>query len=151
VQAITVLLQAERWAELACYYDLSGTDIDRAELESGRFFLRPDDDRPRHPGGLDRIRHPFAPGFRYSGHALRGQDAIVTVEISIDQGDGMVQRGLQRFILRRRGEGWQLRPEPAPEPDDGALRLLPSPGELVARGRHNRVASARNWIVCRRC
>ena len=118
VPALARMLGAEDWRALARCYDLGASGIERSELESGRYFRRPTA-APGHPAGVDRWRHPFAPGYRYLSHRLEGNEALVQVGIEIDQGAGMVQRGLREFRMRKAERGWQVLPDRA----DSLLRL----------------------------
>ncbi|MHC4579266.1 MAG: hypothetical protein ACYTFD_20215 [Planctomycetota bacterium] len=117
VPAITKLLEAKDWQTLARYYDLEGSNLERADLESGAFFYT--DQRPEsaHPAGFWRYKHPFAPGFTY----LESRDlepvglVEVVVAIEIDQGAGSPpQRGLESFLMRRSPAGYQILPGEAP-------------------------------------
>ena len=118
VPSLARMLAAEDWHALARCYDLGASGIERSELESGRYFRRPMA-APGHPAGVDRWRHPFAPGYRYLSHRLDGNEALVQVGIEIDQGAGMVQRGLREFRMRKAERGWQVLPDRA----DSLLRL----------------------------
>jgi len=120
------LLRAKAWAELARYYDLSGTDVAPDTLTSGAFFVRDKPPAVGHPAGFGRYRQPFAPGFSYLSHAGAGDDeVVVTVHVEIDQGGGMVQRGLDTFRLRRSARGYQLLPK-SPGRRDGPVPVAPS-------------------------
>ena len=110
VAEISKLLAAEDWATLAEYYDLTGTSIDRKDLESGRFFVNSKPPAISHPAGFWRYRHPFPPSFRYDSHEISGDIATVRVSIQIDQGDGMIQRSSQTFRMKKSGQGWQILP-----------------------------------------
>lgn len=108
VEILARLLSAEDWPALARLHDLEGTTLRAADLESGAYFIR--GATPPAPGhGL--IRRPFSPGYSYAFHEVRGDEADVTVSCAIDQGDGMVLRGMQSFRLRLRGPGWKVVPE----------------------------------------
>jgi len=109
VPGLARMLAAEDWAGLARAYALDGTGIERRELESGRYFKR-SPAAASHPAGLDRWRHPFPPGYRYLSHTTQGDEALVQVGIEIDQGGGMVQRGLREFRMRKSSGGWQVLP-----------------------------------------
>jgi hypothetical protein len=112
IPIITNLLRAENWRVLSRYYDLSGTNIAREELESGRFFLNEKRPTDAHPGVAWKYRHPFAPGYRYSSSedvaALNVVQVVVSIEI--DQGGGMIQRGIDEFLMRRSEAGYQILP-----------------------------------------
>lgn len=112
VPLIAELLRGEKWKELAGYYDLSGSGIDFAELESGRYFIRTERPATAHPAGFWKYRHPFAPGFQYEHEEQTGDPRIVkvTVSIAIDQGGGLIQRGFQTFQMRRVDGGWKILP-----------------------------------------
>jgi hypothetical protein len=107
------LLLEESWETLATYYDLSGTDIDRADLHSGRFFIRTERPEGAHPAGFWRYREPFAPAFGYVHEEMTDEPDVVkvVVMVEIEQGDGRVQRGLDQFLLRRSSHGYQLLPK----------------------------------------
>ncbi len=116
VGEIAVMLRERNWARLAEYYDLSESPISRATLVSGDFFYT--DERPAsaHPGGFWHYKHPFAPGFTYRGcRELETPGVIeVVVGVDIDQGGGLVQRGMQAFLMRRTARGYQIMPHKAP-------------------------------------
>ena len=61
VDAISTMLSSEAWEKLSRYYDLSDTDIDRASLISGEFFVRKERPELAHPAGFWRIKEPFDP------------------------------------------------------------------------------------------
>ncbi len=106
------MMRARSWPELAHYYDLSETDIAPGHLESGAFFMRPKPPEIGHPAGFGFYIQPFAPEFSYLSHKTVGSDVIeVTVQIEIDQGGGMIQRGLDSFRLRRSQKGYRLLPK----------------------------------------
>jgi len=106
------LMRARSWAELARYYDLSGTDIAIGDLLSGRFFMRDKPPSFGHPAGFDRYIQPFAPAFSYLSHQSIGDGLVeVTVHVEIDEGGGMVQRGLDSFRMRKSAKGYQLLPK----------------------------------------
>jgi hypothetical protein len=92
VDALARLLQARDWTGLAACYE-----ADPAALPPAFFY---DPEAPGHPGGFDRWRHPFPPGFTYRSHAVEGDVAVVRMGIEIDQGGGMIQRGSREFRMR---------------------------------------------------
>jgi hypothetical protein len=112
VPALAGMLASEDWPRLARCYLLDASGIERGELESGRYFRR-SAPAAGHPAGLDRWRHPFAPGYRYLSHAVDGDEALVRIGIEIDQGGGMVQRGMREFRMRSTDRGWQVLPDRA--------------------------------------
>jgi hypothetical protein len=127
VPLITALLRQEDFKSLAAYYDLSNSEIPRACLESGSFFIREKRPEVAHPAGFWRHKHPFSPGFEYAGMRASGQPQVqvITVEISIDQGEGSPsQVGRSSFYMIQSAPGWQVLPEPVAEADD---RGLPQP------------------------
>jgi hypothetical protein len=113
VERTTALLKAKDWVALAAYYDLAGSNIDRAELASGAFFYGPRTDGMHHPAGFDRYRHPFPPGFTFERTESTDRDDVVKVVamVSIDQGGGREQRGIASALLRRSSRGWQWLPD----------------------------------------
>lgn len=116
VEKITVMLREKDWPQLAKYYDLSDSPIDRSTLISGEFFYT--DQRPKsaHPGGFWRYKHPFSPAFKF--HSIRELEESgvieVTVEVEIDQGGGMIQRGMQTFLMRKTSKGYKVMPHKSP-------------------------------------
>ncbi|HSH96142.1 MAG TPA: hypothetical protein VK968_18500, partial [Roseimicrobium sp.] len=108
----TALMRSQNWSELAKYYDLTGSGVDRRDLESGTFFLRTNPPEMAHPGGLWKFREPFAPGFNFVSAELAGAPDIVAVivGIAIDEGGGLIQRGRTTFHLKRSTHGYQLLP-----------------------------------------
>ncbi len=112
VDVITDLLKSEDWRTLASYYDLSGTGIDDESLLDSAFFLNEARPEAAHPAGFWRYKQPFAPGYTYLSSKIVNEDQIeVTVMIEIDEGGGMVQRGLDAFRLTAHPEGYQLLPK----------------------------------------
>jgi len=112
VKQIAVMLNAKDWAELARYYDLTDFSLDRSKLISGEFFYTDEKPANAHPAGFWRYKHPFPPAFTYhSSRDLEEPNVIeVTVHVEIDQGGGMVQRGLQTFLMRKSIKGYQVLP-----------------------------------------
>jgi len=123
VETTAQWLRDQRWVELARRYDLTGTDVALSSLVTGSFFVREAPREVGHPGGFGRYVQPFAPSFSYLSHRpLEGGDVEVTVQIRIEQGDGMVQEGRDSFRLRATAGGLQLLPRtdsarPAPRDD----------------------------------
>jgi hypothetical protein len=118
VTVISGLIEQSDWPALSRYYDLSGSAIGRGELESGRFFVRTERPPLAHPGGFWRIRHPFDPSFRYRYHqTLSGGQVRVHLSIEIDQGGGMIQRGMHSFLLWKSEKGFQILPFETDEKD----------------------------------
>ena len=76
VDAISTMLSSEAWEKLSRYYDLSDTDIDRASLISGEFFVRKE--RPE-------LAHPA--GFCGPGRAMGNETTIQTVTGAIAPAD----------------------------------------------------------------
>ncbi len=114
VDQIREMLRAKDWPRLTRYYDLTGTDIDPTDLNSGAFFWREDRPEIAHPGGFWRYKHPFPPSFRYQMAEPETDAGIVTVHlmIEIDQGAGSpTQAGFQTFRLRRSDNGYQVLPD----------------------------------------
>ncbi len=132
VECISSLLKDKDWPELARYYDLGGSGIDHVALRSGNFFYNDEQQLPGHPAGLDRYRHPFAPGYRFIASRPSGEPDVieVTVAISIDQGAGPPQRGLRRFLMRSSGQGYQLLPWESEKTTPHAVLPIPSPAGL---------------------
>ena len=116
VEQITTMLERKDWPELARYYDLSDSPEDPAKLSSGEFFYTDQEPPVSHPAGFWRYKHPFAPGFEL--HSTRELDEPgvieVTVMVEIDQGGGMIQRGIETFLMRQTKRGYQVMPHKAP-------------------------------------
>jgi hypothetical protein len=114
VQRIAELQAKQDWAALARYYDLSGSDVSAASLESGEYFRAPTGRAA--PGGPGMAhREPFTPGFKFDHtEATDRADVIrVVVAIEIDQGAGSPkQRGFDHFLLRKTSAGYKLLPRP---------------------------------------
>ena len=111
VKIITRLLQNSDWLTLAKYYDLSEAEIEFEQLSSGEFFINKEKPEVAHPGGFWKFKSPFSPGFKYFSHESHGIDSLkVNLQIEIDQGDGMVQRGYDSFFLKKSDKGYQLLP-----------------------------------------
>ena len=115
VPVIAELLRQEEFKTLAQHYDLSRSDIPRSDLESGDFFIRKRRPEAAHPAGFWRYKHPFPPGFKYSGMrpSTVGEGIhLVTVTISIDQGAASPsQEGRFLFFMIESERGWQLLPD----------------------------------------
>ena len=110
VEIISGLLIKKDWKALSRFYYLEGSNIDIAELESGRFFIRTKAPEVSHPGGFWEHKHPFPPQFKYLSHKETGDKIIVTVYIKIDEGMGLFQEGRQEFAMKKNSEGLQLLP-----------------------------------------
>ena len=114
VTEIALMLRNENWKELASYYDLKGSQVERGSLVSGEFFIRHTRPKSAHPGGFWRYRHPFAPEFDF-GWVERSEDSgdivEVIVTIEIDQGGGMMQRGIDSFLMRESDCGYRILPD----------------------------------------
>ncbi len=116
VEQISVMLREKDWPRLARYYDLTDTRVDRATLLSGEFFYTDEKPEVAHPAGFWHYKHPFAPGFKFASVRELDEPGIieVTVEVEIDQGGGMIQRGIQTFLMRKSDNGYQVMPHKAP-------------------------------------
>jgi len=110
------LVRQQDWKTLARYYDLTGSDAKLADLESGDFFVCKERPANADPMGFWKTKHPFPPGFKFAGiQATTSLDVLkVNVAIEIDQGGGPKQRSVQSFLLKKKGEGYQILP-PAKE------------------------------------
>jgi len=114
IQIISGLLEKKNFKILARYYDLSGSEIKRSELESGDFFIRKERPEIAHPGGFWRYKHPFAPGFTFRNVQATTREAVYLVEvsISIDQDpESSAQIGLSYFYMIKSDKGWQVLPD----------------------------------------
>jgi hypothetical protein len=113
VEQITIMLKAKDWAELANYYDLTNSPVDRSKLISGEFFYTNEKPPNAHPAGFWHFKHPFSPDFKYHSYRDLEESNIieVVVQVEIDQGGGMVQRGLQAFLMRKSIKGFQILPQ----------------------------------------
>jgi len=110
VEIITQLLRTEDWATLSAYYHIADQDQQLLDsLLSGDYFIRKERPEAAHPAGFWRYRHPFSPGFSYSWHETIEEDLIkVHLIIEIDQGEGMIQKGEDYFLLGKFKEGYKL-------------------------------------------
>ena len=113
VPIITRLLTSKDWPTLSQYYDLTGTRIDRMELESGRFFLRTERPAGTHPGIPWEYRHPFPPGYSLDRAVLTDTADVyeVTMQVRIAEGGGMTQHGVTTFKMRKSDRGYQILPD----------------------------------------
>jgi len=133
VPIIAEFLRKEEFRELARYYDLTDSGIERSELESGDFFVRKERPKVAHPAGFWRYKHPFSPGFKYSYESpgSRKNVYVIHLSIEIDQGaDSPAQLGLDSFYMIRSDKGWQILPGSVDEPDEvpvSASELMPAP------------------------
>ncbi|NOX84483.1 MAG: hypothetical protein GXO86_00730 [Chlorobi bacterium] len=114
VPIITDLLKNEDFKTLSAYYDLSGSKVKQADLESGEFFIRREKPAVSHPAGFWKYKHPFAPGFKYN--SLQPTDRkgvyLVQVVVVIDQGEGTPsQVGTSGFYMIQSARGWQVLPD----------------------------------------
>lgn len=116
VEQIAVMLKEKNWARLADYYDLSDSPVERSTLISGEFFYTDEEPAGAHPAGFWRYKHPFPPAFKFhSTRDLEEPGVIeVTVHVEIDQGGGMIQRGMQTFLMRKTKNGYRIMPHKAP-------------------------------------
>ncbi len=120
IQTITELLKNENFKILSKYYDLSNSNIDLAELESGDFFIQKQRPEIAHPSGFWRYKHPFAPGYIFKSSRVAGKKTVYVVEvsISIDQGlDSPAQQGLSYFYMLKSNKGWKILPDEVSEDD----------------------------------
>ena len=122
VSKIADLLRQEDFKTLARYYDLSNSDTKLADLQSGEFFVRTERPEISHPVEFWRYKHPFSPGFEYSGMrpSAREDVYVITVRVSIDQGsDSPMQEGYSEFYMIKSAKGWQVLPDPVVEDNSG--------------------------------
>ena len=112
VSRIGNLLRDNEWKTLSEYYDLTGSPLERATLQSGVFFMRTEAPAAPDPAGLWRYRHPFAPGFIYFSDQPSSEPNVLTVVVvrEIDQGGGPKQRVLGEFKMRKSARGFQILP-----------------------------------------
>lgn len=114
VPTITALLLKKDFKTLASYYDLSDSGINLIELESGDFFIRKERPEVTHPADFWQFKHPFSPGFKYSGlrSGPRENVYLIHLEIVIDQGvDSPSQVGSDSFYMIQSDRGWQVLPD----------------------------------------
>ena len=112
VAQIKIMLKEKNWVELSKYYDLSDSQIERSDLVSGNFFYTEEIPEVAHPAGFWKYKHPFAPAFDYNSVRELEETGVieVTVSIEINQGGGLIQRGLQTFLMRKSDKGYQVMP-----------------------------------------
>jgi hypothetical protein len=130
VEQIGRMLRDRAWLKLAMYYDLSGTEVDLAKLISGAFFLHAEALRVGHPAVDNRIKEPFSPQFSYHSHrGTAGDEIVVIVSFSVDEGMGMVREGLDAFPMRKTENGYRLIPKSKSGPETDSVPILdPGPG-----------------------
>ena len=85
-------------------------------LISGSFFYTDKEPAVAHPAGFWHYKHPFAPAYKFHSFRHLNEPSVieVTVMVEIDQGYGMIQRGLQTFLMRKTKNGFQIIPHKAP-------------------------------------
>ncbi|MDD4888957.1 MAG: hypothetical protein PHU85_03435 [Phycisphaerae bacterium] len=107
VPIITRLLTTKDWLALSQYYDLTGTKIDRVELDSGRFFWRADRPAVTYPGIPWEYRHPFPPGYQFDRAILADSAGTyeVTMKVQTTAGGGL------SFRMRKTDRGYQILPD----------------------------------------
>ena len=118
IPIISELFKNEDFKTLARYYDLSHSEVNLSELESGDFFIRKDRPEAAHPGGFWRYKHPFAPGYKFRSVQPTAKEAIyiVGVFITIDQGpDSPEQTGISFFYMIKSDDGWKILPDQVDE------------------------------------
>jgi len=114
VSDIAMMLRNKNWKDLASYYDLNESHVERGALTSGEYFIRHTRPKSAHPGGFWRYRHPFSPEFDFGWVEPveeNGDVVEVFVTIEIDQGGGMIQRGIDSFLMRESECGYQILPD----------------------------------------
>ena len=112
VKTTADLLKTENWSELATYYDLTGTVLDRTDLTKEGFFIETDAIEEALSEELEAYKQPFSPGFEFQSARSLGNDIIeVTVITEIIGDDDTVQQGLDTFLLKAHPEGYQLLPK----------------------------------------
>ncbi len=124
VPKIAEMLRQSDFKRLAGYYDLTGSDIQVADLESGDFFVRRERPEVTHPAEFWRYKHPFSPGFKYSGieSTVRENVHAIRVTISIEQGSGSPdQEGYSFFYMIQSVHGWQVLPDQAENSGEPAV------------------------------
>lgn len=108
VDETTTMLKAKAWKQLARYYDLTGFQVTRAELESGEYF------NPTPQGNLPSFvgKRPFPLGFKFSSVEKTSTPDVLRINIllEIDQGGGQIQRARDAITVRKSEHGYQLRP-----------------------------------------
>jgi hypothetical protein len=114
VPIITALLVKKAFKTLASYYDLSDSGINLIQLESGDFFIRKERPEVAHPTDIWQYKHPFSPGFKFSGMRSEERENVylIHLEIIIDQGvDSPSQVGFDSFYMIKSDRGWQVLPD----------------------------------------
>lgn len=103
VETSSWLVRNEDWKQLASYYDLSGTDVTREQLESGRLFAAGD-----RPGGAAQ---PFPPLMRFDHvEDTARKDVKKVVVVRGEPADEATPQNAD-FYLRKSKLGYQLLPE----------------------------------------
>ena len=112
VKTTAALMKEKKWSELAAYYDLSGSLLQKDDLASETFFVESEKLEDGLPEETERYKQPFTPGFKYQSARYVGEDLIeVTVMTEFQAEDETVQRGLETFLLKAHPEGYQLIPK----------------------------------------
>ena len=113
VEKTSKLLINENWDKLMTFYFLENTDKETLDsMKNGSYFIRDKKPFSYHPGVSWKYKKPFSPSFKYSNHETIEEDLIkVTVSIEIDQGGGMIQKGMSYFYLLKSKKGYQIKPK----------------------------------------
>ena len=128
VALITDMMVAKQWPKLATYYDPDALDVDLSVLNSGEYFIRKELPKVGHPAGFSRYIQPFSPGFIYQSHKLVGDNIIeITVQVEIDQGGGMIQRGHDIYHMTKSSAGYQLIPKQSRAPSQIDIPVTVAP------------------------
>lgn len=135
VPKIAEMLKQSNFKALIRYYDLAGSDISRADLESGDFFVRKKRPEFAHPAGFWRYKHPFSPGFKYGDmqSSVRKNVYVIRVTISIEQGsESPDQEGYSLFYMIKSVHGWQVLPD---QVEESVEPEIPSTVQGVVEGK----------------
>ena len=109
VELTSQLMLKEDWGTLMRYYFVDNSDKETIDsLKNGGYFIRSKKPEVIHPAVSWKYKKPFDPSFKYLGHFEEDLDRInVEVSIDIDQGNGMIQKGVSSFYLIKSHNGYQ--------------------------------------------
>lgn len=112
VRITSKLLIEENWKILTSYYYLENSSPKLLDsLKNGSYFIRTKKPEISHPGVSWKYKKPFPPSFSYYTHLPIDKYKVkVEVQIEIDQGNGMIQKGKSFFYLRKSERGFQILP-----------------------------------------
>jgi hypothetical protein len=106
---VRAMLRDRDWSLLASYYDLSGAAVGRDDLESGRYFVVPEQRGGVPANGMAAPTRPFHPDMIFDRlmPTDRPDEVIVMMTLPLDRA-GSDAPTVSYFRMRRTSDGWRL-------------------------------------------